>query len=232
MRITPVSKTNFKIQTNNNTMPVTSTPMMQRTNVATTQNQVSFTSLGSALKDLFAGKKILNTADEVLKALIKKEYGLYAKIGEKFEYISPRKSVKMETKDSITEIILKSPSSKSKRFNGNRTTTHKYRLGLNPDFAIILLEGSFKNLTKITTIVDDGMHVLSLPSEPELRAKAIESFKKSGQAEMQREVGYVKPKHKADFNFNLTQAMIKEANIPGLSIEKLLTQRGKRIFYC
>ncbi len=190
------------------------------------QQQVSFKGLGSLFHNLVVNKKIIKPEfpEEVISRLCKEEFGCYALTKKGFIPVTPAEFKKIDS-NTASELYIKNPPSVSELTTGDlkgnfETTTYNCRRGISPYSLISYIEHGFN---KITTLVDDGMHVLTINKMTDIeKGKLIKNMEKTGVLDEQSyNTIYMMPEYVPEYWFELTQKMIEKSRAKGISLEKV-----------
>lgn len=188
--------------------------------------QVPFKGIGTFFNKLVTKNKVIdvNFPQKILAELEKKEFGAYALTAKGYVSITPKEFPKLDSK-TVSELIIKHGPSTSKLTSWGenspaQTEIYKVRRGVCPTSLIAYLERGF---SKITTIVDDGIQVLTLPMLTEKeRNKLVNTLQKSDfVAQEEQNTIYMMPNYVPDFWYELTEKMIKTSPSKGMKLEKI-----------
>lgn len=186
---------------------------------------VSFGGIGTFFNALTRKSKTVaaNLPEKVMEELSKKEFGAYALTEKGYVPITPKEFKDIDA-DKASELIIKQGLSTSEVTTGSldgkfETTTYKYRKGICPTSIIAYVE---KGFSKVTTVVDDGLQVLTIPEAARKSQKIIDKLEKTEYPDRQAyETIYMMPEAVPEYWYDLSKKMVTEVRSSGITLEKI-----------
>lgn len=161
--------------------------------------------------------EVINTLEKAVKKLNFEESGLYAFIGK--EYVKlPIEKYHNIYQELVTRIVMKFKPEKFARAiaEGEEKATKETITNRKGVFPALVTELIDQGVKSATIVVDGRVHILKLPKLNRLREQAINVLSKAPEMKV---VGF--GNSRTEDLFKLTEQMIKNANIDGLSLKKL-----------
>lgn len=220
MKILPILSNNYNCSNKKKNLPASTLKP------SISNNQLSFGSLGflEGIKKFNPFKvEIIETTEQAIQHLKNKNSGLYIFNGEKY-IKNPFENYSNIKAGSVNKLVMKSPVIQREDFLISPDTIDfiikpfKYRKGIYPQMMLNFLN---KGVEEVVLLADNGIQKLHLPTDEVARKNAISIFENSKEykSDIAGEVDFIAYNQKSEFLYDLTKAMIKNANIDGVSLE-------------
>lgn len=192
-------------------------------------SSISFNGMGVFFNNLVTKNKAIKASmpEKVFEKLAKKDFGAYALTTKGYVPITPKQFQKLNS-DTASELIIKQAPTTGTLTTGyengfHETKKYQYRTGISPSSIVEYVKRGFE---KVTSVVDDGLHVLTIPKSAQKNQEVIKEFKKTDFINREnQETIYMMPDYVPDFWYELSDKMIKKVGTADIKLEKISNKK-------